>query len=67
AWKLILGQGGGGFRGINRPHDSTKPPAQLYNLIDDPGETKNLYGTQPVIEARLRSLLREIQFSGRSR
>ncbi|MBP7143342.1 MAG: arylsulfatase [Opitutaceae bacterium] len=67
AWKLILGQGGGGFRWVGKPPDPAKPPAQLYNLAEDPGETKNLYGSQPVIETRLRSLLREIQFSGRSR
>lgn len=66
-WKLILGQGGGGFRWVNQPADPDKPRNQLYNLADDPGETKNLVGTQPQIEARLRSLLREIQFSGRSR
>lgn len=66
-WKLILGQGGGGFRSLNQPPNPDRPPAQLYNLVDDPGEAKNLHGTQPVIEARLRSLLREIQFNGRSR
>ncbi|HRP03696.1 MAG TPA: arylsulfatase [Opitutaceae bacterium] len=67
AWKLILGQGGGGFRWISKPPDPTKPSAQLYNLADVPGERKNLLGSQPLIEARLRSLLREIQSNGRSR
>ena len=65
-WKLILGPGGGGNqRGPEVRSDTL--PAQLYHLAEDPRETRNLYGTRRDVEVRLRALLREIQFSGRSR
>jgi arylsulfatase A-like enzyme len=46
--------------------DSTKPVA-LYNLKSDHREIKNLIGTQPVIEQKLRSKLIEILGKDRNR
>ena len=78
-WKFIGGQGGGGsdwdekanIRMTNHQWNYQgqpgNPPGQLYNLDDDPGETKNLYEAEPKRVIELRSRLREIQFNGRSR
>jgi len=71
-WKLIQGQGGGGFYPQNTTNPDTIPPAgapagQLYNLADDIGETRNLYTEQPHIVARLTALLEKIKQDGRSR
>jgi arylsulfatase A-like enzyme len=68
-WKLIAGQGGGGYypRDKAEPPAATEPPGQLYNLADDLGETKNLYAENPEIVARLSALLEKIKSNGRSR
>ena len=42
SWKLIFGPGSGGW---GKGRDDL--PAQLYNLADDLGETKNLYAARP--------------------
>lgn len=79
SWKLIAGQGGGGHKwnqeentrlithSWNDPVDHENPPGQLYNLDEDPGETNNLYYENYDKVVELRALLREIQYSGRSR
>jgi hypothetical protein len=36
------------------------PRPELYNLVQDPGEKRNLYGTRPEIEARLSSQVEAI-------
>lgn len=66
-WKFIEGRGSGGFseRYIKAPVDG--PPAQLYNLDNDPGETKNLYDAYPELVAELRAEMQTIIESGRSR
>ena len=64
-WKLILGKGSGGFTKVALKE--TDPEAQLYNLKRDPGETRNLYGKRPKIEAKLRQTLARYQSEGRSR
>ncbi len=67
-WKLVVGQGSGGFsqpRGMK--HDPTLPDGQLYNLADDPQETKNLYAQQPERVAAMTALLEKYQSEGRSR
>jgi len=57
-WKLLVGQGDCGYREFfsKRPHPTPKPgdpPAQLYNLEEDLGETNNLYTQHPKIVHRL--------------
>ncbi len=61
-WKLIPG-GAAGAKAKN------KGPAgdQLYNLTDDPGETKNLAADKPEIVAQLHTLLEKTRDADRSR
>lgn len=63
-WKLILGKGSGGFTRYNPPADA--PAGQLYNLLDDPGESDNLYESRPEIVKRLGELLGRYQKQGRT-
>lgn len=42
------------------------PPVQLYNIVDDPGETKNLQAKHPEIVQRLYSRLAKYVAEGRS-
>lgn len=51
AWKLIDGQGSGGFTQVEVPPDA--PLRQLYNLDEDPTETINQYENYPEIAASL--------------
>ncbi|OYP35558.1 sulfatase family protein [Rhodopirellula sp. MGV] len=48
-WKLCLCPGSGGWSTPRPGRDdmSELPPMQLYNLADDPGETKNLFVSEP--------------------
>ncbi|HEY5510987.1 MAG TPA: arylsulfatase [Prolixibacteraceae bacterium] len=67
-WKLILGLGSGGF---SKP-ETIQPkegeaPGQLFNLKDDPSETKNLYLQFPGKVEALSKILKKYQESGRSR
>ncbi len=66
-WKLILGPGGGGIGWQENQPPGSEPSLQLYNLADDPGETKNLCAEKPEIVARLKARLEKIQKAGRSR
>ena len=43
-----------------------KPEVELYNLIQDPGETTNLYFKQSQKREELQALLEELKSSGRS-
>ena len=64
-WKLILGQGSGGWtRGGKRPDEL---PGQLYDLAADPGETKNLWRDRPEIVERLSALLERYKKQTHSR
>ena len=63
-WKLIDGQGGGGYRdGSAEPGE----PPQLYNLSQDLGEKTDVYAQHPEIAKKLRQLLHKIKTEGRSR
>lgn len=62
AWKLIEGQGSGGWTSGGEDGLS----GQLYNLERDPGEALNLYLEQPEIVERLTNLLNSYRSSGRS-
>ncbi len=54
SWKLIDGQGSGGFD-TSIPPDA--PVGQLYDLEKDPAETTNLYAARPDITAKLKAAL----------
>jgi len=57
-WKLIPQLGSGGFTKPSKVQPKPGEPAgQLYNLADDPGETKNLYNERPGIVNRVQGLL----------
>ncbi len=67
-WKLALCPGSGGWT-APRPgqHDtSALPLVQLFDLEQDPGETKNLQAEQPEVVARLTALLERYVREGRS-
>jgi arylsulfatase A-like enzyme len=67
-WKLINALGSGGFSKPNRVKPSADGPrGQLYNLSDDPGETKNRWNEQLEIVQRLLELLEQTKSNGRSR
>lgn len=61
-WKLIEHRGSGGF---SQPRDldptAGGPPGQLYDLKDDPAETRNLYDEEPQVVERLTKLLDTIR------
>ena len=62
SWKLIEGRGSGGFTTPRRIDPASgEPVGQLYNLADDPGETRNLYLDHPERVAELTALLNEIR------
>jgi arylsulfatase A-like enzyme len=65
-WKLILGTDGSG--GFVTPNDARKErgPGQLYNLAEDPSESRNLYAAKPEIVTRLSALLDKYKAQGHS-
>lgn len=66
-WKLLLARGSGGWTSpteVEMPSDS--PEAQLYDVVSDPGETKNLYHEKPEIAKKLLALLEGDVARGRS-
>ena len=71
-WKLIDGQGDCGYAhfraGKPMPEpEPGDPPAQLYDLQADLGESSNLHDQHPEIVERLRNLMQRIRDEGRSR
>lgn len=66
-WKLLLAKGSGGWTSPkeNQVKQGT-PVAQLYDMETDPGETKNLYESQPDIAKRLLKQLEKDVNRGRS-
>ena len=63
-WKLILGQGSGGWSQKPQPGD---PEGQLYDMQADVEEQHNLYDEKPEIVAELTALLDTYKNEGRSR
>ncbi len=68
-WKLILGDGSGGFSAPGgkalKPDEDGR--MQLYLLSEDPRERRNLDATRPDIKAELLAELLRLQQAGRSR
>lgn len=66
-WKLLLAKGSAGWTGP-KENEMPKgaPKAQLYDMENDPGETTNLYETNPEVVARLLAQLEADVFNGRS-
>lgn len=61
-WKLAPLRGSGGFSAPQKVTPGEGEPAgQLYNLKDDPQETKNVYLEHPEVVARLAKRLEEIR------
>lgn len=75
-WKYLDHKGSGGSNynrdgewGLKQyalPEQAPEASGQLYNLKDDPGETKNLYFKEPSRRKRLKTKLVELKKSGRS-
>jgi arylsulfatase A len=66
-WKFIDGLGSGGFTQPNRLRpEENGPKGQLYNMNEDPLESRNLYFKNPEKVSELSSLLREIVEAGNS-
>jgi arylsulfatase A-like enzyme len=67
-WKAIFHLGSGGFSAPKKEEPTPGgPQGQLYNLVDDPEETRNLWLEQPAMVERLSRKLEEIKSTGRSR
>ena len=67
-WKFIPQLGSGGFSKPRRERPVLDgPTAQLYNLRDDPSESKNLFLRYPQIVAELSAALDRTKVRGRSR
>jgi arylsulfatase A-like enzyme len=68
-WKYIEGREPVFF---SRPGSPTspapgEPPGQLFNLADDPRETRNLAAGNPALLAELQAEMKRIQSGSRSR
>ncbi len=67
-WKLILGDGSGGFSSPRgQPVQPGEEGMQLYLLAEDPGERRNLATARPEIRDNLVADLARIRTAGRSR
>ena len=66
-WKLLLAKGSGGWTSpTEKQVKEGSLKAQLYDMTADPGETKNLYDTQPEVAAKLLAQLQLDVKRGRS-
>jgi arylsulfatase A-like enzyme len=72
-WKYLNHKGSGGnnyeedfLKKYTLPETAVDAPGQLYNLANDPGETKNLYFTEADKREELQLLLEELKSGGRS-
>ena len=74
-WKYLDHKGSGGnnyskgnLRKYALPDDAPNADGQLYNLADDPGETTNLFFTEPEKRKELQDLLKNltVKSGGRS-
>ena len=66
-WKLLLARGSGGWSApTERGAAADAPPAQLYDMENDPGEQNNLYLTHPEVAEQLLADLTSDVARGRS-
>ena len=65
-WKLLLARGSGGWTKPREKESKEAPEAQLYNMHDDPSETKSLYKNKPEIAQNLLKELKNDISRGRS-
>ncbi len=65
-WKLILCEGAGGKKDSEKKVNCSIAKFQLFNLKDDPSETKNVYNQYPDKYKELRDLLIKYIKNGRS-
>lgn len=64
-WKLIDGLGSGGFSSPRRAEAGPgEPPGQLYDLQEDPAESRNLWADRPEVVRELRELLERCRREG---
>lgn len=67
AWKLILdNRTSGGWMAPEGTPPVPGAPGQLYDLTEDPGETRDLWGERSDIVAALTALLEKYKRDGRS-
>ena len=67
-WKLVFGRGSGGFTAPRKITPKPgEPEGQLYNLVDDPKEQRNLWSERPEVVTRLTTLLDKYKQQGYSR
>ncbi len=66
-WKLIVGQGSGGWSKRKGDKGPSVPPGQLYDMVADVGETLNRYNERPDIVEHLTKLLEKYKQQGHSR
>ena len=76
-WKFLDHKGSGGnnyeregewgMKQFALPEHAPDAPGQLYNLKNDPSETKNLYNSHPEIVKKLKGKLEEYKKNGYSR
>ncbi len=62
-WKMVEQRGSGGFTRPRVIHSEKEggPAGQLYNLREDPSETKNLWDEKPQIVKELSQLLEKVK------
>lgn len=69
-WKLLMSLSSGGWSyprpGKDNKIIETLPPIQLYNMAEDPKESKNLYKEYPEVVEELKSILVKYIKEGRS-
>ena len=65
-WKMLFGPTGGGAWSKMSATEPDGRPAQLYNLADDIGETKNLYADRPEMVRQMTERMERIVGDGRS-
>ena len=61
-WKMAPKRGSGGFTRLKEVVPAPGEPAgQLFNLAQDPRETRNLWNDHPEVVERLSKLLEEVK------